>query len=70
MRESVLEAVGSAERVFEGGEGALIAMRMLDERRALVVVYREAGPEDGFVITAFLTSKVERLGRRIQVWPR
>ena len=34
----------------------------------LVVVYREL-QSDGFVITAFLTSKTRSLNRRTQVWP-
>jgi len=35
----------------------------------LVVVYREI-ENDGFIITAFITSKIESLNRRNQIWPK
>jgi hypothetical protein len=35
-----------------------------------VVVYKEIGVDDGFVITAFLTRRVRQLERRRRVWPR
>ena len=34
----------------------------------LIVVYREQG-DDGFIITAFLTSKARLLVKRRQIWP-
>jgi len=36
----------------------------------MVVVYRETNFEDGFVIIAFITKKINKLKRRPQVWPR
>jgi len=34
------------------------------------VVYREIGPTDGFVITAFMTSKAEKVWKRGILWQR
>ena len=39
-----------------------------DGDKHLVVVYREL-ENDGFIITAFLMSKIKALNRRTQLWP-
>lgn len=69
MREDVLEAVASAERVVAGNMGELLAVRQIGKGISLVVVYRESAPDDGFVITAFVTKRMKRLDRRVQLWP-
>jgi hypothetical protein len=69
MRLEVLEAVGNPLRVLAGGEGELLAVREISSKKHLVVVYRES-ESDGFIITAFLTSKVKPLNRRTQLWPK
>jgi len=69
MRAEVLQTITEAERIVAGGAGELLAIRMVEAEKALVVVYREAGADDGFVITAFLTRRLARLDRRQQVWP-
>ncbi|MGQ4649238.1 hypothetical protein [Lyngbya aestuarii] len=43
-------------------------MRELKPGRWLVVVYREEN-DDGFVITAFPTRRINSLNRRQQLWP-
>jgi len=68
LRLEVLQTVLEPERVLAGGEGELLAVRELVPGRWLVVVYRESG-HDGFVITAFVTSKIGSLKRRKQLWP-
>ncbi len=49
----VLEAVERPELVVCGNRGTLKAARNLGKRKWLVVVYREASRNDGFVITAY-----------------
>jgi len=55
---------------LEGHAGELLAVRRLDVSKVLVVASREVEARDGFVITAFMTSRVAALfkGRR-QRWP-
>jgi hypothetical protein len=36
----------------------------------IVVVYKEVSEKDGFVITAFLSSRKNQLERRTKVWQR
>lgn len=70
MREDVLEVVSDAHRVVAGGSGELLAVRYLEKGKAIVVVYREVSDSDGFVITAFITTHLASLERRVQVWPQ
>ncbi|MDL1958531.1 MAG: hypothetical protein LWX01_12460 [Deltaproteobacteria bacterium] len=68
MRLEVLEAVGNPIRILAGGEDELLAVRQISLGKHLVVVYREY-EDDGFIITAFITSKGNSLDRRKQLWP-
>ena len=68
LRSEVLETVLLPERILVGGEGELIAIRKMGHDKHLIVIYREQG-DDGFIITAFLTSKVRSLAKRRQIWP-
>ena len=68
-RFEVLETVADAERVLAGKGGELLAVRELRPGKSLVVVYREF-ETDGFVITAFMTTRLKSLERRRQLWPK
>lgn len=63
--QEVLKTVESPEFTVTGTQGELLACRAL-EGKQLVVVYRELQPS-GFVITAWLTSKVEKLKERVAI---
>ncbi len=68
LRSEVLEAVAEPQRVFAGGGGELLAVGEVEAGKFLVVVYREL-VEDGFIITAFVTRRMQPLQRRKQLWP-
>ena len=68
MREEVLTTVANPLRILAGTQGELIAVRAVEPGKFLVVPYREEGA-DGFIITAFLTRRINYLNRRTQVWP-
>ena len=65
----VLEAPQDSQAIFEGREGELLASREIEPGKHLVVVYREVSAEDGFLITAFLTRRLQVFQRRPQIWP-
>lgn len=67
-QQLVLDTIANPDRILAGNEGALMALRELEPDRWLVVVYREEN-EDGFVITAFPTRRINSLNRRQQIWP-
>jgi len=66
----VLETIEDPNSIYEGTAGELLAAREVAIDKYLVVVYKEADKSDGFVITAFLTSKVKQLERRRKIWPQ
>jgi hypothetical protein len=65
--DTVLDAVEDPDIILPGYGGALIAVKELARRRHLAVVYRELSKNDGFVITAYITSKVRK---RPAIWRR
>lgn len=74
LHDWVLETVADPDTIIKGWTRSLIATRHYPEtpinEKHLVVVYREIGPMDGFVITAFMTSEVEKVWKRGILWQR
>ena len=68
LRFEILDAVSSPDRVVAGNAGEFLAVREREPGKWLVVAYRELNG-DGFIITAFVTSRPARLWRRRQLWP-
>ena len=58
--EDVLETVENPHVVLPGYRGALVAARSYGRRRYLVVIYRQISTDDGFIITAYFTSRIDR----------
>lgn len=69
LLDTVRTAITHSERILRGAAGELLAVRTIEPGKAIVVVYRETSPEDGFVITAFLTRRFRALDKRDQIWP-
>jgi len=70
--DKVLETLAEPSRVVTGAYGESLALRDYEttniSRKTAVVVYRDE--PDGFLITAFFTSKPERIERKgKRVWP-
>ena len=65
--EKVLEAVENPDWILRGYAGAVVAVMSVARRRYLNVVYREVSRDDRFIITAFVSRRVN--GRMI-IWPR
>lgn len=66
----VLEAVASPNFVVKGHQDELIAVKWFDEGKYLLVVYKEVADNDGFIITAFFTSRIEQVKKRGVIWKR
>lgn len=65
----VLETVSLPDFVAKGHQDERLAVRRFDNGKYLVVVYKEV-EADGFVITAFFTSRIEQVERRGIIWKR
>ena len=68
-RLDILETVANPSRILAGYKDELLAVREINPGKHLVVVYREMA-SDGFIVTAFLTTRSKSLDRREQVWPK
>ena len=64
-----LETVQEPQAVYGGKAGECLAVREVEQGKYIVVVYREVGASDGFIITAFLTKRKVQLERRQRLWP-
>ena len=69
----VLETLSKPDLIIQGWTNELIALRHYEKtvisQKAAIVVYREL-LEDGFVITAFLTSSPEKVYKRGILWQK
>ncbi len=70
LSDFVLETISNPDEVVEGTANELIAVKRFNNKY-IIVIYKEVSEEDGFVITSFLTSDIERVRkeRRI-IWKK
>ncbi len=66
MQPDILKTVTNPTRILAGGANELLAVRVVEPGKWLVVVYRETNG-DGFIITAFMTRRARFLDRRKQL---
>jgi prolyl oligopeptidase PreP (S9A serine peptidase family) len=66
LSEFVLDTVSEPSEILEGDKQELIAIKSFNNKH-IVVFYREVTSKDGFVITAFITSQIERVRRNRKV---
>ena len=60
----VLETLRGPDAVYDGDGGELLAVASRFAPRYLIVAYREISRTDGFVITAFFTTRMRQIERR------
>lgn len=69
----VVETVSNPDCVLTGLRDELLAVKRYDETaigaKHVVVAYKEQG-QDGFIITAFMTSKIDKLLKRGIQWQK
>jgi len=65
--DDVLETVAAPDLVLPGYRGSLIAVRNYGRKRYLFAIYRQVSCDDGFVITAYFGSKINR---KKAIWKR
>jgi len=70
----VLETLSEPDCIVQGWTDELIALKHYDEtvisEKHAVVVYKEISDDDGFVITAFMTSRPNQITRRGILWQK
>jgi hypothetical protein len=67
--DNVLQTIEDPDYIIEGYKKALIALRRISKKKFLAVVYKEISKKDGFVITAYFTSKLS-LEKEVVLWEK
>jgi len=68
LSDEVLLTIEDPDFIVKGWTDELLAVRKINDKY-LVVVYKEL-ENDGFIITAFITNKVDKVLRRGMVWQK
>ncbi len=68
LSDEVLLTVEDPDFIVRGWSDELLAVRKINDKY-LIVVYKEL-ENDGFIITAFITKKVDKVLRRGVVWQK
>lgn len=66
-RNAVLLTVADPDYVIPGALDELFAVSRISSNKVLIVIYKES-VDDGFILTAFFTSKIEKLLKRKILW--
>ncbi|MBI4009203.1 hypothetical protein HY357_03145 [Candidatus Roizmanbacteria bacterium] len=67
--DEVLNTVAEPDIIVKGEGQELLAARKSD-KRWIVVVYKETDDGDGFIITAFITSRISYLLKKEILWKK
>lgn len=67
--KTVLDAVGNPDTILKGDTGELLAAKRQARKRVwIVVAYKEVSKEDGFILTAYLTTDSSWLFQKELLW--
>jgi len=58
--DNVLETIEQPQWILRGHNGAFVAVQNYGHRRYLSVIDRQVSADDGFVITAYFTTDLDR----------
>ena len=66
----ILETIENPKVIYEGYLGGLIAISRKIEytNNFIVVVYKEISNKDGFVITAYISNKIQKFNQKKRLW--
>ena len=69
MADTVLETIAEPDIICKGDKDELIAAKK-HNNKYIVVPYKETNDKDGFVITAFITSKINKVVKLGVIWKK
>lgn len=67
--DDVLATIEDPDYILKGYKNALIALKKVGKRKYLAVVYKELDNKDGFIITAYFTTKI-KLEKEVILWQK
>ncbi len=66
--DDVLKTIEEPDYIIKGYRDALVALKQI-EGKFLAVIYKEVSSDDGFIITAYFTSRI-KLEKEVIIWQR
>ena len=73
-KDLLLKTVENPDMILKGVDGELRAVRFYQKThlgpKYLMVAYKELSYEEGFIITAYKTSKVDKIVKRGVIWKK
>jgi hypothetical protein len=67
----ILETIRDPDEIYKGNNLELIAIKYFNSiNKFIVVIYKEIEPDNGFVITSFLTNKKNHLNKKKIIWKK
>lgn len=67
--DEVLSAIEEPDCIIQGYRDALVALKAKRKKKFVAIIYKEISKKDGFVITAFLSSKIQ-IEREVVLWEK
>jgi len=67
--DSVLNTIEEPDYIIKGYGEALVALKIIGKKKFLAVIYKEVSKDDGFVITAYFTTKIN-LKKEVILWKK
>ena len=67
--DEVLSAIEEPDYIIQGYRDAIVALKTIGKNKFMAVIYKEISKKDGFVITAFLSSKI-RIEKEVILWEK
>jgi len=73
IQDLVFETIENPDSIVHGEKNELIAIRHYEKtsisEKSMIVIYKET-KDNGFIVTAFLTSKPDKISKRGVVWKK
>lgn len=68
----ILETIENTDIIYEGNYGGLIAVstELTELNKFIIVVYKEVSGEDGFIITAYSSNKIQQFEKKKILWKK
>ena len=67
--DDILDCIENPDIIIKGYNDALVALKLFSDNKYLAQVYKETSEEDGFIITAYFTSKL-KLEKEEIIWKK
>ena|ERR1051325_156889 len=65
----IIDAIENPDEIYSGNAEELLAVKKINSK-FLIVIYKEISDSDGFIITAFISKRIEYLTNKKLLWKK